>query len=409
MRQLGGLQTIYLIARREFITRVRTRVFLIATVLILVGLTGYIAFQILVINNSVKAAQTYKVAFLGDAASLADPFMAAEKALGITINRQQVTGQTQAESRIRSGKLDVLVSGSATSPDVTVRDTLPAGEQAVLQGIVRQQALNTALASAGLNPATINAKIASATVTVHRLNASSSRRTEEVAAGFVVAVLLYVAMLTYGTFIAQGVVEEKANRIVEILLSTVRPVQLLVGKVIGIGLVGLLQLAIIGVTAIVLTTVTGVFSIPTLAASLVLSGVLWFVLGFFLYAVLFAAAGSLVSRQEEVQSAAIPITMLAIASYLIAIGVLTPMFDGTPMTTTGIVLAMIPPISPVIVPTGMATGDIPPALVVLAIVLTVLTSAGATWLAARIYSNSVLRLGARVKLGDALRAEKRSA
>lgn len=372
------------------------------------GLTGYIAFQILVINNSVKASQTYKAAFIGDAASLADPFIAAEKTLGITINRQQVTGQAQAESLIRSGKLDVLIGGSATSPVVTVRDTLPAGEQAVLQGIVRQQALNTELASAGLNPATIDAKIASAKVTVERLS-SSSRRPEQVAAGFVVAILLYVALLTYGTFIAQGVVEEKANRIVEILLSTVQPVELLLGKVIGIGLVGLLQLAIIGVAAIVLTTVTGVFSIPTLAAGLVLSGILWFILGFFLYAVLFAAAGSLVSRQEEVQSAALPITMLAIISYLIAIGVLTPMFDGTPMSRTGIILAMIPPVSPVILPTGMATGDIGPGLVVLAIVLTVLTSAGATWLAARIYSNSVLRLGARVKIGDALRAERRSA
>jgi ABC-2 type transport system permease protein len=129
---------------------------------------------------------------------------------------------------------------------------------------------------------------------------------------------------------------------------------------------------------------------------------LWFVLGYFLYAILFAAAGSLVSRQEEVQSVVLPVTMLAIISWFVAIGVLTPMFDGTPMSSTGVVLGFVPFFAPVILPTGMATGDIAPWQVALSVALTLLFSAGATWLAARIYTNSVLRIGARVKLKDAL-------
>ena len=402
----GTIGTIYLIARREFVTRVRTRVFIIGTALILVGLTGYIAFQLFVVNKSAKG-QTYKVAFIGEAASLADPFIGAEKALGVTIDRQPVSSQSQGTSLVRRGKLDALISGSVTSPEVTVRSAVPTALVVVLQGIVRQDAFNAELAAAGLNPATVNANLARATVRVESLSASSGNRIELVAAGFVVAVLLYIALLTYGTFIAQGVVEEKANRIVEILLSTVRPEQLLIGKVVGIGLVGLLQLTIIGVAAIVLTTATHLFTVPAIAVSAVLAGILWFVLGFFLYAVLFAAAGSLVSRSEEVQSASIPITMIAILSYFVAIGVLTPMFDGSPMSSTGIILAMIPPISPVIMPTGMTTGDIGPGLAVLAVVLTLITSAAATWLAARIYANSVLRLGARVRLSEALAGSRR--
>jgi ABC-2 type transport system permease protein len=217
-----------------------------------------------------------------------------------------------------------------------------------------------------------------------------------------VALFLYVALLTYGQFIAQGVVEEKANRIVEILLSTVKPYELLIGKVVGIGLVGLLQLGLISVFAFAVVTLTGAFTVPAAAAGVLLYGLLWFILGYFFYAVLFAAAGSLVSRTEEVQSVALPVTMLAIIAWLVAIGVLTPMFDGSPMSTLGIVLALIPFISPVIMPTGMATGDIAPWLALLGIVLTLVLSAAATWLAARIYANSVLRLGARVKLRDAL-------
>jgi ABC-2 type transport system permease protein len=159
---------------------------------------------------------------------------------------------------------------------------------------------------------------------------------------------------------------------------------------------------VIGVFGFILTTVTGVFSVPAVAAAVVLGGLLWFVLGYFLYAILFAAAGSLVSRQEEVQSVVLPITMLAIISWFVAIGVLTPMFDGSPMSSTGVALAMVPFFAPVIMPTGMATGDIAPWQALLSVAITLVTSAAATWLAARIYANSVLRIGARVKLRDAL-------
>lgn len=400
------LRTIFLIARREFVTRVRTRVFIIGTVLILIGIAGYLAFQILVVNKQTKTI-TENVAFVGEVSSLADSFRAGATSLDFNINLKQVADEAQGKAELATGKLDTVVSGPATSPHVFVRDQFDPSLRALLETLVQTEALSRELRAAGLNPDAVYAKLASATVTVDTVKGTSAQRIEEVIAGLVVAVLLYVALLTYGTFIAQGVVEEKANRIVEILLSTVPPGQLLIGKVIGIGLVGLFQLSIIGAAAVGLAIVTRVFTVPTLAVGLVLAGILWFILGFFLYAVLFAAAGSLVSRNEEVQAAVIPITMLAIISYLAALGVVIPMFSGSPMSSTGILLAMIPPISPILMPTGMATGDIAPWQSVLAVVLTLLTSAGATWLAARIYSNSVLRLGARVKLVEALRGERR--
>jgi ABC-2 type transport system permease protein len=400
-RPLPPLSAVVLIARREFVTRVRTRVFIIGTALVLVALAGYLVFQVLVISKQ-GGVTTYKVAYLGEAQSLADPLAASSKALGSTIERRQVSDQSQAETQIQKGDIDALISGPASSPHVLVRDQFSPTLHSLLQAIVRQRALDSQLAAAGLNPAAVEAAVASATVHVQTLQPVGGNRIELVVAGFLVALFLYVALLTYGTFIAQGVVEEKANRIVEILLSTVRPDHLLMGKVIGIGLVGLFQFTVIGVFGFILTTVTGVFSVPAVAAAVVLGGLLWFVLGYFLYAILFAAAGSLVSRQEEVQSVVLPITMLAIISWFVAIGVLTPMFDGSPMSSTGVALAMVPFFAPVIMPTGMATGDIAPWQALLSVAITLVTSAAATWLAARIYANSVLRIGARVKLRDAL-------
>ncbi|TMD22735.1 MAG: ABC transporter permease [Chloroflexi bacterium] len=400
----SGIATVFLIARRDFITRVRTRLFLIGTILILVAIAGYVAFQVLVLSKQGKVS-AYKVAYVGGVQSLADPLAAAVKSLGFSIERKPVRDQAQGETEVRNGSLDVLMSGSADSPQVLVRDQFSPTLAALLNQIVQQRALDRELAGAGLNPAQVEARVASARVQVHSLKppVGQEQRLQAVAAGFVAALFLYMALLTYGNFIAQGVVEEKANRIVEILLSTVRPEQLLIGKVVGIGLVGLLQFVVIGIFAFVVTTVTHVFTVPTAAAGVVLAGLLWFVLGYFLYAIMFAAGGSLVSRQEEVQSVVFPITMLAILAWFVAIGVLTPMFDGQPMSNVGIILGMIPFFSPVLLPTGMATGDMAAWQVLLAVVLTLGLTAAATWLAARIYANSVLRLGARVKLREALR------
>lgn len=395
-----------LIARREFVTRVRSRAFVIGTALIIVGIVGYLAFQVFFMSKLTNTV-TLNVAFVGPVSTLAKPFTAAAKTVGYKINEKPAASLAEATTQVQQGKLDAVIAGAVTSPEVLARNQVPGALQAALQSLVRQEALNSALVEAGVNPVAVNAKLAEARVTVTTVKGTDAQRIEVVIAGFVVAILLYIALITYGQFIAQGVVEEKANRIVEILLSTVRPEQLLLGKVLGIGLVALFQLSIIGFVGVVLATVTQVFTVPTVAIGIVLAGILWFVLGFFLYAVLFAAAGSLVSRNEEVQNVVMPITMVAVVAYLASISVVTPMFTGAPMSSTGILLAMIPLISPVLMPTGMATGDIAAWQAVLAVVLTLLTGAGAALLAARIYSNSVLRLGARVKLRDALGGDRR--
>ena len=389
------LHVVYLIARREFITRVRSRFFIIGTILFAALLAGYIVLQALVIS---RATTTVKVGFSGDAQVLAQPLKTAAAAEKVNIDVHQVAGVQDGEDQVRSGKLDAAVSGDAAAPEVAVQDTLDATVQVTLNALVKQVALNRALIAAGANPAAIESQVAAAGVRLTLLDPNAAERTQREIVGLFIAVLLYISLLLYGQLVAQGVVEEKANRIVEILLSTVRPRQLLFGKVIGIGLVGLLQLLVLGVVALATISRYQVVSVPNVGVEAVLGGLMWYVLGLLFYALIFAAAGSMVSRQEDIASVTGPLTMVVVGTYLAFFWV-----AANPDNPIAVALSIVPPFALVIMPGRMATGDASTWQVLLSVALTVIAIAGLLSLAARIYTNSVLRIGSRVKLVQAWR------
>lgn len=240
----------------------------------------------------------------------------------------------------------------------------------------------------------------SGVTTAQRLTSVTAHGNQQKVVGFIVAFVLYIALAIYGNLVAQGVVEEKANRIVEILLATIRPSQLLLGKVVGIGLVGLLQLAIIGAAGLILIAASHVITIPSFGVGVVAEGLLWFVLGFVLYAILYATAGSLVSRQEDSQMVTLPITMGLVVAYVVGLTVVL----RNPSSVGSTVLSLLPPLAPVLMPLRVATGDAAAWQVVLAIVLIGFAIGAAIRLAARVYATSVLRTGARISLREALRS-----
>jgi ABC-2 type transport system permease protein len=394
---VGGeaLRTFYLISRREFLTRVRSRFFLVGTVVLMVLLAGYIVLQALVFG---RAVTTVKVGFVGDSQVLAQPLKTAAGTESLKIETHLARDLGTGEDQVRAGSLDVLVSGDPTGPDVAVKDQLNPTVAATLAGLVRQIALDRAIASSGADAAAISARVAGARIHLLVLDPNAAMRTQREVVGIFVAALLYVALVIYGQIVAAGVVEEKANRIIEILLSSVRPRQLLLGKVVGIGLMGFLQLLLLGAVALVAGTQTQVIDVPTVGVTAVLGGLLWFVLGFIFYALVFAAGGSLVSRQEDLGAVTGPITMLIVGSYLAFFWVV-----ANPTNPLGVLLSMIPPFAPLLMPARMATGDAQAWQVVVATILTIAAIAAMNALAARIYSNSVLRVGSRVKLLEAWR------
>ncbi len=211
--------------------------------------------------------------------------------------------------------------------------------------------------------------------------------------------LLYMAILLYGTWILTGVTEEKTNRVVEVLLSSVRPWQLLAGKILGIGLLGLTQFGATIVLAAVAIQVTGALDLPELPIEGVVNLVIWFVLGFLLYAVIFGAAGSLASRMEDAQTAAMPVTVLAVVGFFVSISSLDNP-DGL-LATVG---TFVPLTAPFVVPVRVALDAIAPWEYVLAVLITLGSIVALLFIAGRIYAGGLLQFGGKIKIRDAWRS-----
>jgi ABC-2 type transport system permease protein len=385
---------IRVIAMREFMSRIRTRVFAITTVLTIVGIGAYILLQAYVFN---KSTASLDVGFVGAAQSISAPVRAEAAAAGETINVHQYASLAAGTADLRGGTLDALVSGSGASTVVAVQSTVDLTLETVLNDQERQQVLTDYLTQHNLSPSDVESQL-NFSVNVNELSPVNAARIQQIVIGLAVALTLYITMVVYGQLVAAGVIEEKSNRIVEILLATVRPWQLMLGKIIGIGLIALMQVVLVAGAALVLASATKLVSIPTLSVDVVISGVVWFVLGYLMYALLYAAVGSMVSRQEDVASVSLPVTLVLVASWILALTVAAPS-PGSVGTT---VFSFIPVFSPVIMPVRIAAGVAPFWQVAISVVVVIATIFLFAVIAGRIYRNSVLRVGGRVKLGDAL-------
>ena len=390
-RSPGGtrhLPIVVLVARREIRMRLRSRVFVGGTIVMAVLVVVGIVAASLLAGKTTPA----RVGFSGGSQALERSFSTTAAALGANVTVSDVADVTAAEAQVTAGTLDVLVTGSETAPTAVVKAAIPPNVESALS----LAAEAARLSAAGLSPAAIDS--AMALVPVQLLQPPNSKDNENLFASLALGILLWIALGQYGNLVAQGVVEEKATRIMEILLATIQPSRLLAGKVMGIGLVGLLQLTIVGAAALIAVRVTSVAAIPALGVASIVGDIFWFLLGFLFYATAYSAVASLVSRQEEVQSAVAPISILQIAGYLLMYATL-PNPSG-PLAT---VCSLLPPFTPILMAVRMASSDVPFWQVGLAVALTVASIVGLTWLAGRIYSNAALHLGTRVQFMKAFR------
>ena len=225
---------------------------------------------------------------------------------------------------------------------------------------------------------------------------AESRETATVA--FVGVLLLYGQLFAYGYWVAAGVVEEKSSRVVEVLLATLRPSHLLRGKILGIGLLGLAQLLLIGLVGLFASSAVGTLEFPSGAIATIGLVLTWFVLGFFFYASLFAVAGSIVTRQEDLQTTMTPLTILIVGSFFIGLSA-----TSNPDSTLAVVASLLPFSSPLVMPTRIALGDAATWEVVASIAISVAATAALIPLATKIYSRALLRPG-RVRIRQLLRA-----
>ena len=269
-------------------------------------------------------------------------------------------------------------------------------------GLMQQQALSSMIAELGGDPSTVAGSLEQAAPTVRVLNPATEDQ-EGFQARYAVfmasSMMLYLVILMGGQFIAMGVVEEKSSRIIEILLACVRPTSLLAGKVLGTGASLILCFGLVGTAGAVTAQITGIMPDVDidLNATLVVT-LVWMVVGYAIFSVLFGAAGALVSRQEDVAGAVMPLTALCVLPFMVSLA----MFMGDPKQLIWKVLSYIPPLSPYLMPARLVSGvsnwvEQGVALIIALAALPLLVRVSAT-----IYTRAVTRTGSRVPLKEVL-------
>jgi ABC-2 type transport system permease protein len=388
---LSPRQAILLVTRREFVTQVRSRGFILGivfTLVIFAVIGGVIAFV-------ASSTGTKSLGVTGDSAALRPALEQVAAQRDDSVQIVQVDAAA-GRAQVGSGDLDALLSGSPGSYQLLFQDAQDDSLTSLVGAAAQQQALTEALSRAGTDPATLAAQSQVATATIEPVDPNRGQQLGVALGG---TILLFMG-LQFAAAVASGVVEEKQSRVVELLLATIRPAHLLAGKVIGLGAAGLLSMLILGAIAASAASAFGLLTLPTAAVGMLGMVLVWYLIGFFLLASVYAALGSTVSRQEELQPLIAPMVFILIIPFILTVNVL-PQDPKSPLIT---VLSYIPFLSQTVMPARYAAGAAELWEVGVSALIAIAAIAVVVRLAARIYQNSILRTGSRVGLLEALRA-----
>ncbi|WP_106399155.1 ABC transporter permease [Actinocorallia populi] len=386
---MNSLTEVRLIAVRE-LDRLRSKMFVISTAVMMVLVAG------LLIGLKLLGGSATKIGFVEE--GFAGQVTAVATAMKLDVEKQTVPSQKEGERLVLEGELDALVLDGPLR--MVVKGEPDEQLEAALSALGQQSALNAELVKAGADPAQVNQAVAGASVEVVSLEGSDEQRETRLGLAMALAVLLFIMLQTSGILVAQGVVEEKSSRVVELLLSSVRPWQLMAGKVLGLGLLGFLQMGLVVAAGVGAQLATGALDLPggDLTGTVVWS-LVWFVAGYTLYALLYAAVAATVSRQEDIGGVSAPIQILLMGGYFLCFTLVPADPDGTLVR----ILSFVPVFAPLLMPIRAVYGA-PLWEQLASIGVTLVVIAALVWLAGRIYANSVLRTGGRVSLKEAMRA-----
>jgi ABC-2 type transport system permease protein len=380
---------IRLVAAREVSTRLRDKAFLISSAVLLLLIAGLTIVQ--VVTNSGGSTTTIGVVGGGPAATQA--LKQQGDVQGTTVTVRTFPSEASARTAVRGGDVDaVVVDPDGPHPQFIEKSSGNSAED-IVRAATAQVSTARQLAAAGvrLEPPP--------ELTVVTLQQGAADRSEAVVVAAIGVGLLYFLLILFGNFVAQGVVEEKSSRVVELLLATMRPWQLLAGKILGLGLLGLAQILLLAIVGAATALGLGLVTLPGQLVGTIVSVVLWFVLGYALYAAIFAAGASLVSRQEDLATVIMPLTLVLVAGFVIAVQAV-----GNPASALATVTSLIPGLSPLVMPVRIAAGEAPIWQIAVSVALMLVAIALVVRLGGRIYAGALLRTGGKVKLREALAA-----
>ena len=377
-----------LVAAREMRERFRGRIFRVGTVLILLVVAGAIVIPTL--NKGKSEPQR-----IGVVGPLAAPLRAVvanyARGAGLTVYFVPESGVGAAKDDLRSGRIDLAIINAGQllvdkSPGADATSTIPQ--------LASDLGDAEAIAAAHLSAAQASELAGAKALPIMSLQPGPANKT--LATSLIGLILIFVMLSQYNTWILIGVMEEKSSRVIEVLLAAVRPIQLLAGKVLGIGLVALTQATVIVAFALLLAKGVGSNLLHGPGPSGVLSTLVWLFLGYAFYCWVYAAAGSMAERQDQVQSLAFPLSIPIIFGYVMA---LTAASSGS-VSSFFKVLAYLPPTAPFAMPVLVGLGAVAWWQFLASAVISVVCTIAMARVAAGVYRRAILRTGGRVRIRE---------
>ncbi len=419
---------IFTIIQHEYTTRVKSKGFIVATILGPIFMLLLIAIPAAVQIMSMDSTEK-KLAVVDQTGRIGEKLVMSDTSKYFLVNESQESLQ----SKVNEGKLDgyVLLGSdfiTTGSADVFTKGGGGIGFLSSLEGSLKSVLTNERLKDIGAAPEFMKLIEKGVTVKTQKVTEKGTEKdfaAASAAIGYVLGFLIYMMLLIYGAMVMRGVVEEKANRIVEVLASSARPMEIMMGKVIGIGAVGLTQVLFWVIMSALLFSVgvpilDSMITKPEMVAAgmqaqgsginimeivptsidpwLIIGFFYYFLVGYFIYAALYAGIGSAVDQESDAQQLSTVITLPVIIPILLVGSII-----NNPDSTLAVIMSLIPFFTPIIMLVRVSSTDVPFWQIATSVVLTLLTLWGTLWAASRVYRIGILMYGTKPKLSDLIK------
>jgi len=425
---------IFLVLRREYITRVRSKGFIWATILVPLGFAAFIG--VMVFIQVWESDETFEIGVKDETGQIfqslydinpdryLDQMDLSLDSLRSMVQTDDLTGYIIiSEENVSAGQNPELIYSGSGGMEFLM------SVESDLREVIREEKLRRADVSDDVKQ-----------IYDERISLNSRRLTREGLeedddtvflsfVGFLLGIVIFISIFSYGGYVTRGVIEEKTNRIVEVIASSVRPIELLIGKMAGVGALAITQFGIWIITFTGLSAIAGPIALslmesssqmtgdmaaveaelpafldlPSLPPSLIIYFILFFILGYLLYSSLFAAIGSAADSETDTQQLMMPVALPIFISYFI-------MFHTwrSPDSILSVVSSIIPFFSPILMVTRIAITEVPFWQIATAIILMIITFAGTMWVSSKIYKVGILSYGSTASYKDLLRWIKQS-
>ncbi len=387
-----------LVAAREIKERARGRAFRLGTLAVVVIVALAIGLSTLAHQ---KRPVVVDVALVNVPTRLHAPIVASGAAAGITVRLSELASGQAAARALRAGTVAIAVEGAdRIVMDKSPRRAASSAADQLANTLSNELGALDAFRAAGLSAAQVAALARAHPVPI--LSLSKSTNTSAQVASLIGLPLLFFMFIQYNTWTLLGVMEEKSTRVVEVLLAAVRPTALLTGKVLGIGVLALVQAGLIVGVALSVAKATGSSLAQGTTPSFLAAIVIWLLVGYAFYAWVYAAAGSMAERRDQVQAIALPLSIPIAIGYVV--GIIAQASDSASLLTK--VLAYVPPTAPFAMPALVGLDAVSWWQVLASVLISVACTIGVARLAAVIYRRAILRTGHRVGLREVLSRER---